>query len=302
MRTGIRSHLSRAAAATAATALAVVASGGLALADGMGGSSGSGFGPAPTGEHTVQPLKHPCTTGEPQDLCRNIGVTDGWYDGQTTQFLYTQNFYCDPSVASGAPNQCEAGAKFNHVPPGTTSERFTDPLFIPVPLFAPGPANLQCPSGEPCVDHPMTADLSRLASALGKPASALKNAMLPGHDHIITDRNDNRPEWWPVYVVGVTSPASFAKIEQGKDMATVNRLAADPKAGVTKPIPTNIFLWFQTLPGTTQGHAAQVSGSVAAGEGGAQALQHPALLATGGLVLAATAGALVIRRRKGHRA
>ena len=146
------------------------------------------------------------------------------------------------------------GQKFNHVPPGTTSEKFTDPLFIPVPLYSSPKEWLQCPTG-PCIDHPMNADLSRLAGALGQPASALKDVPLPGHDHIIADRKNNRPEWWPVYVIGVTSPASFAKIEHAKDLKTALQLANNPANGVTKPIPTNIFLWFQTLPGTVPSHS-----------------------------------------------
>ncbi len=93
-------------------------------------------------------------------------------------------------------------------------------------------------------------DLSRLAAALGKPAPALRDVPLPGHDHLIATRNHNRPEWWPVYVIGVTDPASFARIERAKDLGTALRLAADPRNGVTKPIPTNVFPWFQTLPVT----------------------------------------------------
>ncbi len=298
-----RHTLARAAATATVIGLSAAASVGLALADGMpGGGHQSGFGPAPTGNHVIQPLRNMCTTGQPQDLCRNIGVTDGWYNGRTTQFLYTQNYYCDTSVSSGADSRCEAGQKFNHVPPGTTSEAFTDPLYIPVPLFTPGPDHLQCPAGEPCVDHPKTIDLSRLASALGKPASALRNVPLPGHDHIITDRNNNRPEWWPVYVIGVSNPDSFAKIEEGKDLATATRLADDPNSGVTKPIPTNTFLWFQTLPGTIHGHPR---GGADAGRGGTQTanIQTNPGMAAGGVALLGGA-AYVIRRRvaPGHNA
>lgn len=210
-----------------------------------------GFGPAPRGKVALQPLKHTCATGEPQGACRNIGVTEGWYRGRTVNFLYTQNYFCDRTVPAGSANGCEAGQKFNRVPPGTTSERYTDPLFIPIPLFTGRTGPLQCPTG-PCVDHPMNIDLSRLAAALGKPAAALRDVPLPGHDHLIASRNHNRPEWWPVYVIGVTDPASFARIERAKNLATALRLAADPRDGVTKPIPTNVFLWFQTLPGTVR--------------------------------------------------
>ncbi|MFJ1648161.1 hypothetical protein [Streptomyces sp. NPDC088258] len=305
----------------ALAAIGTAGTAGVAVAD-SAGTAGSGpdfgFGPAPTGDRTVQPLKKACATGRPQDLCRNIGVTEGWYEGSTVTFLYTQNFYCDPSVPSGAASKCEAGTKANRVPPGTTSERFTDPLYIPVPLFSPGPAALQCPANEPCVDHPTSIDLSALSAALKTPAAKLKNTMLPGHDHIIADRNKNRPEWWPVKVVAVSDPDSYAKIQAGKDLATVTKLAADPNSGVSRPIDTNVFLWFQTLPGTDRAGAASddggaskdgttppaardglPKGGVAAGTGSTQGLQHPVLIGAGGALLAGAAGALVLRRRKG---
>ncbi|WP_069626467.1 hypothetical protein [Streptomyces niveus] len=276
--------------------LAAAGTVGLAVAEGASDAADAeGFGPSPTGKRTVQPLKNECTTGEPQDLCRNIGVTDGWYEGETIKFLYTQNFFCDPSVSSGAPSKCEAGAKYNNVPPGTTSDKFTDPLYIPVPLFKPGPKTLQCPANVPCVDHPTSIDLSRLASALKMPASALKNTELPGHDHIITDRNNDRPEWWPVFVVGVTDPGSFKKIQAGKSFDTIKKLAADPKSGVTQPIPTNTFLWFQTLPGT---NSAMPSGGVDAGNGGTQDVSDTALLGAAAALAVGSAGALAISRRR----
>ncbi|MFJ7280705.1 hypothetical protein [Kitasatospora sp. NPDC098663] len=249
LRVSTRRHLARSGTCAVSVLLAIVSTVSLATATGTR-AAGDGFGPPPMGEHTVQPLKNPCMTGEPEDLCRNIGVTDGWFSGHDVKFLYTQNYFCDLSVTSGADSGCEVGQKFNTVPPGTTSEAFTDPLFIPVPLFSPAPANLQCPAG-PCVDHPMTIDLSRIAAALGASPDALRNVSVPGHDHIIADRNMDRPEWWPVYVIGVTNPDSFTKIRQGKDLATATRLAQDPNAGVTAPIPTNLFLWFQTLAGTS---------------------------------------------------
>jgi hypothetical protein len=239
------SPLSRSAVTASLTAAALL--GGMATA----GAAGSGFGPAPAGSKTVQPLAHPCITGLPQDLCQNIGTTEGWYDGHTVRFLYTQNYFCDRSVPAGSSNGCEVGAKYKHVPPGTTSDAFTDPLFIPVPLFKHVPKNLQCPAG-PCVDHPMTIDLTRIASALGVPpkkVKSLRNVLLPGHDHLISDRNNNRPEWWPVYVIGVTKEDSFEKIEKAKSLAEAQKLAKNPKNGVTGPIPTNVFLWFQTLQG-----------------------------------------------------
>ncbi|GAA4980880.1 hypothetical protein [Kitasatospora paranensis] len=303
MNTLVHRRLARAAACTATVLVTIATAGAPALADGMGGGAGAGagaggFGPGPQGTRTVQPLNNPCMTGEPQDVCRNIGVTDGWYEGKDVKFLYTQNFFCDTAVTSGASNGCEVGEKYKNVPPGTTSDKFTDPLYIPVPLFSPAPT-VQCPTG-PCIDHPDNIDLSRLASALGKPADALKDVPLPGHDHIITDRNMDRPEWWPVYVIGVTNPESFKKIEEGKDLATVTKLAADPNAGVTAPIPTNVFLWFQTLAGTDEPHPVMPMGAIAAGTGATQQPAHTALAAGGATALAAAAGTLLWARRRKH--
>jgi hypothetical protein len=236
------SLLSRSAVAASLTAVALV--GGMATA----GAAGGGFGPPPSGNNAVQPLAHPCMTGMPQNLCQNIGTTEGWFKGHTIRFLYTQNYFCDGSVKAASSNGCEVGQKYNKVPDGLVSDAFTDPLFIPVPLFKHTPKNLQCPTG-PCVDHPMTIDLTRIAGALHVPAALLKNVPLPGHDHIVDDRNFNRPEWWPVYVIGVFKEDSFQKIEKAKSLAEAQKLAKDPKSGVTGPIATNVFLWFQTLQG-----------------------------------------------------
>ena len=237
-----RHHVLSRSTVTAAVAAAALAGSVVAA------SAAGGFGPPPSGSTAVQPLKHPCMMGLPQDLCQNIGTTEGWYEGHTIRFLYTQNYWCDPAVKAASTNGCEVGEKYRSVPPGTTSDAFTDPLYIPVPLFSPTPKHLQCPVG-PCVDHPRTIDLTRIAGALGVPAKLLKNVPLPGHDHIVADRNNNRPEWWPVFVVGVTNRDSFRKIEQAKSFDEVVKLEKNPKNGVTDPIPTNLFLWFQTLQG-----------------------------------------------------
>ncbi|RDG38070.1 hypothetical protein [Streptomyces corynorhini] len=151
------------------------------------------------------------------------------------------------------------------------------------------------------MDHPTTIDLSRLAAALKMPASALKNTELPGHDHIITDRNNNRPERWPVYVVAVTDPGSFAEIQAGKSFDTVKKLAANPSSGVSQPIPTDTFPWFQTLPGTNGGGPARSdtpSGGVAAGSGGTQNLRGTVLMTAAGVLTVGSVGALVVSRRK----
>src|SRR5262249_6262939 len=37
------------------------------------------------------------------------GFTAGWFDGDTVQFFYTKDFFCEPPPTSGAPSQCEVG-------------------------------------------------------------------------------------------------------------------------------------------------------------------------------------------------
>ncbi len=129
-----------------------------------------------------------------------------------------------------------------------------DPLYIPVPLYAsPAVPYNQCSSAITCIDHPATIDLSRLASVLGAPAASLKNVPLPGHDHLLTTRNGDQPEWWNVIVIPVTSPAGLASVESAKSYAAVKALENVPGSGIgvagVGEVPTNAYLWFQTLPG-----------------------------------------------------
>src|SRR5215813_15320873 len=37
------------------------------------------------------------------------GFTAGWLDGQTVEFFYVKDFFCQPPPTSGAPSQCEVG-------------------------------------------------------------------------------------------------------------------------------------------------------------------------------------------------
>ncbi len=204
---------------------------------------------------SINNLADNCGSNGPN--CENIGITSDWIGGQDVQALYTENFYCDTTVSSSAPDGCEAGAPANHNPTGVggtvpaASNSYTgtnvDPLYIPVPLYSPGPSHpLQCNAGYTCIDHPNGIDLSRLAPALGVSPSALADLPIPGHDHILTTRNQNQPEWWDVVVVGVKTPGAFQAIETGKGIDSVN---AQVKAGNAVIAPTNAYLWFQTLPG-----------------------------------------------------
>ena len=129
-----------------------------------------------------------------------------------------------------------------------------DPLYIPVPLYSTPPVTYnQCSSAITCIDHPATIDLSRLASVLGAPAAALDNVPLPGHDHLLTTRNGDQPEWWNVIVIPVTSAAGLNSVETAKSYSAVKALENQPDSGIgvagVGEVPTNAYLWFQTLPG-----------------------------------------------------
>ncbi|HWE70086.1 MAG TPA: hypothetical protein VG205_06970 [Acidimicrobiales bacterium] len=210
---------------------------------------------------TFNNLKNDCGASAP--LCQNLGISQDWIDGQDVQALYTEQYFCDTSVAAASSSGCEAGAAPTKVPPGvadptapspTVTNNNIDPLYIPVPLYASPPVTYnQCSSAIVCIDHPATIDLSRLASTLGAPASALANVPLPGHDHLLTTRNGDQPEWWNVIVIPVTSPQGLATIETAKNYAAVKALETVPGSGIGVPgapeVPTNAYLWFQTLPG-----------------------------------------------------
>jgi hypothetical protein len=127
-------------------------------------------------------------------------------------------------------------------------------------------AYTQCSAAVTCIDHPATIDLSRLASALGAPASALTNVALPGHDHLLTTRNGDQPEWWNVIVIPVATPAGLASVESSKSYAAVKALEGASGSGIGAEVDTNAYLWFQTLPGA--GPATPGQSDAALGLGG----------------------------------
>ena len=208
-------------------------------------------------------LKNDCGATAPN--CQNIGISHDWIDGQDVNALYTEPFYCGTTAGTvHSTTGCEAGADPTSVPPGvsdptpptpTVTNSQIDPLYIPVPLYASPPvAYTQCPSVVTCIDHPATIDLSLLAPTLGvADASSLDNVPLPSHDHLLTTRNGDQPEWWNVIVIPVTSAAGLASVENAKDYASVKALENAPGSGIGVPgapeVPTNAYLWFQTLPG-----------------------------------------------------
>ena len=164
------------------------------------------------------------------------GFTGGWLDGQTVQFFYTREFFCEPPPASGAPSQCEVGED------GSTDPRpgHIPTLFVMTPLgFRPADATLHCPIVGSCINHPSTIDLSRI----GGPA----DAPLPAHSHII---NLMHGGWWELNVIGVKNIETWDQIVAGKSLATVRALqAADPTSNnITGDIPTNTYLFFNVRP------------------------------------------------------
>jgi hypothetical protein len=210
---------------------------------------------------TFNNLMNDCGATAPN--CQSVGISRDWIEGQDVEALYTEPFFCDTSVTAGSSTGCEAGAAPEAVPPGvpdrtppspTQTNSQIDPLYIPVPLYAsPAVAYNQCSSAITCIDHPATIDLSRLATVLGAPAASLMNVPLPGHDHLLTTRNGDQPEWWNVIVVPVTSPTGLASVESAKSYAAVKALENVTGSGIgvagVGEVPTNAYLWFQTLPG-----------------------------------------------------
>ena len=164
------------------------------------------------------------------------GFTAGWLNGQTVQFFYTRDFFCEPPPNSGAPSQCEVGEDGDTDPrPGPIPT-----LFVMTPLgFRPDASTLQCPTVGNCINHPSTIDLSRI----GGPA----DAPLPAHSHII---NEMHGGWWEINVIGVKSPAVWDQIVAGKSLATVRALQANDPAGttITGDIPSNAYLFFSVSP------------------------------------------------------
>jgi hypothetical protein len=209
----------------------------------------------------IDNLQNDCGATAPN--CQNIGISHDWIDGQDVNALYTEPFFCDTTVSAASATGCEAGAAPNRVPPGvadqtapspTVTNANIDPLYIPVPLYSTPPVTYdQCSSAITCIDHPATIDLSRLAPVLGAPAASLDNVPLPGHDHLLTTRNGDQPEWWNVIVIPVTSAAGLNSVETAKSYSAVRALENQPNSGIgvdgVGEVPTNAYLWFQTLPG-----------------------------------------------------
>jgi hypothetical protein len=166
--------------------------------------------------------------------------TPAWTNGQTVTVQYSQNFFCDKSVASNAPSGCEVGTAANRGPVAN-ADRST--LYVLVPLFSdPSPAPMCAVAS--CPNHPMNIDLSRIAGALGASPDAVSDVALPAHSHILDGPAGG---WWAVKVVAVTNQTAWARLAAGKSEAVMDALLADPSSGVLGPIPTNLYLFFNVV-------------------------------------------------------
>ncbi|MBV8952877.1 MAG: hypothetical protein JO153_01795 [Solirubrobacterales bacterium] len=185
----------------------------------------------------------------PEPICQyfTVDIKTG-LNGSIVSLLYTQNYFCDLSVRSDASTGCEFGQGSNRLPPGVASRRNTDPLYL---MFPSGPLAAQWPTLQPecqhpglCTDHPSRIDFTRVLGRTGR------NMLLPAHDHFETARNGNRPEWHNLYAFMVSNRASWARADQSHDVRTLFSLARTRNSGVRGPFPSNIYFFFQTLPGS----------------------------------------------------
>jgi len=183
----------------------------------------------------LSPSAHAQETGAGSAAGATVGTTEGWFNGKTVTFLYTQPFFCAQPPTSGAPSGCEVGADAQTAP-------ITNPdipeLWVVVPLgFTPPQGTLQCPVAGNCINHPHDVDLSRVFGP------GTENVLLPAHSHVIDDLQGG---WWKTFVVGVTSSDAWDRIVAGKSLATVRELQNQGLA--TPDIPSNLFVFFNVLP------------------------------------------------------
>jgi hypothetical protein len=169
--------------------------------------------------------------------CDNIGMTEGWFEGQTLLFQYSHDFFCATPPSSGATSKCEAGAEAEVLPP---SGEVGEEVYVVVPIgFTPPESTLQCPVAGRCIDHPRTIDLTRVFG----PGHA--NDLVAPHSHVIEDLEEFNGVWWPVELIGVTSMEGWNAIVRGKSLDAVRRQQQLGRA--TADIPTNLFLFFEVF-------------------------------------------------------
>lgn len=240
---------------TLATALIVTCA---VAASAHANTLGRGLGPSPHNAVTYQPLKHTCNSRLPEALCQDFTVDiETSLNGGIVSLLYTQSYFCDLRVRSHASTGCEFGQIARRLPPGVASRRNTDPLYLMFPaggLARQGSAlQPECQHPGLCTDHPSRVDFSRV---LGRGAG---NMLLPIHDHFETTRNGNRPEWHNLYAFMVSKKSSWTRSDGSHNVRTLFKLARTPHSGVRGPFPSNIFFFFQTLPGSPNPTEVQYS-------------------------------------------
>jgi hypothetical protein len=163
-------------------------------------------------------------------------TTPAWVNGQTVTVQYSQDFFCDTSVASSASSGCEVGTAANRGPVGNANRSV---VYILAPLFAnPDPAPMCAVAA--CPNHPLTIDLSRL----GGPFSGATDIPLPSHSHLLDGPAGG---WWEIVIVPVSSESGWAALAAGKSAATMDALEANPSSGVGPEVPTNLYLFFNVV-------------------------------------------------------
>lgn len=160
------------------------------------------------------------------------GTTAGWLDGREVTFKYPKDFFCKEAPSSGADSGCALGAEPETFPRNGAG---IPVVYVMTPLgFRPDEGTLHCPVVGECINHPSTIDVSRIFGA------GTENFALPAHSHIVDVAKGG---WWEIEVIGVTDPAIWAEVVEGKSLDRVRELQ-EAGVGITGDIPSNLFLFF----------------------------------------------------------
>lgn len=170
-----------------------------------------------------------------------FGTTAGWLKGKTVEFFYHKNFFCRAPAGDGLPIGSSTNCALGAEPTVTPRPGKIPVVYVMTPLgFRPEESTLHCPVVGECINHPSTLDVSRVFGP------GTEEFPLPAHSHIVDEVNGN---WWEIEVVGVTDPAVWDQVVEGKSLSRVRELQS-AGVGITDDIPTNLFLFFGVRPGT----------------------------------------------------
>lgn len=168
-----------------------------------------------------------------------FGTTGGWADGKTVEFFYRKDFFCRGDVPG------ESGCGLNVEPTVFPRGGRIPVVYVMTPLgFRPDDATLHCPEVGECINHPNTLNVS----AVFGPGN--DDFPLPAHSHIVEGPGDlkaGQAGWWEIEVVGVSDPAVWDAVVEGKSLRRVRELQA-AGIGITPDLPTNLFLFFGVRP------------------------------------------------------